>query len=125
MVDQHFISKKSDVEKFLKELKSIIYNENLDKNKQFFLLSRKNDLSTSMYANYNTLLLLNYNIDDIIKELSSLEYENYYETIIDSFGYEKLLYVFKKRKDNIIIYIKLSINNRIIKCVSFHISNEK
>lgn len=102
MVDQHFISKKSDVEKFLKELKSIIYNDNFDKNKQFFLLSRKNDLSTSMYANYNTLLLLNYNIDDIIKELSSLEYENYYETIIDSFGYEKLLYVFKKRKD--IIY---------------------
>ena len=43
------------------------------------------------------MLLLGYNIKDVISEINSLRYEDYYETIIDVVGNENLLYVFKKK----------------------------
>ena len=55
-----------------------------------------------------------------------LSYDDYYETIMDVMYDNVLLYVFKKVIKNELIYIKLTIKNeKIIVCISFHISNEK
>lgn len=83
-------------------------------------------MSNSIYSNTQTMLLLGYNINDVISEINSLRYEDYYETIIDVVGNENLLYVFKKKIQDYLIYIKLSIRKeKIIFCISFHVSKEK
>lgn len=124
-MQQHFQSRTHDVEKFLKKMKEIICSEDFDLNKHFILKKRKNDLSDNIYTNINTLQLLNYNTEDIIRELKNLSIDDYYETIIDTIGNECLLYAFIKKIKEEKIYIKLTIrNNKIILCVSFHVSKE-
>ena len=124
-MQQHFQSRPQDVEKFLKKMKEIICREDFDLNKHFILKKRKNDLSDNIYTNINTLQLLNYNTEDIIRELKNLSVNDYYETIIDTIGNECLLYAFIKKIKEEKIYIKLTIrNNKIIFCISFHVSKE-
>ena len=124
-MQQHFQSRTHDVEKFLKKMNEIICSEDFDLNKHFILKKRKNDLSDNIYTNINTLQLLNYNTEDIIRELKNLSIDDYYETIIDTIGNECLLYAFIKKIKEEKIYIKLTIrNNKIILCVSFHVSKE-
>ena len=82
-------------------------------------------MSNDIHTNYNTLILLNYNIEDIIRELKDLTVDDYYETIMDCIGTDCLLYVFVKEIKEEKIYIKLTIrNNKIIFCISFHVSRE-
>lgn len=124
-MQQHFQSRPHDVEKFLKKMNEIICSEDFDLNKNFILKKRKNDLSDNIYTNINTLQLLNYNTEDIIRELKNLSVNDYYETIIDTIGNECLLYAFIKKIKEEKIYIKLTIrNNKIIFCISFHVSKE-
>lgn len=88
-------------------------------------MERKQDLEETIYSNLSTQILLNYDIDDIINEISLLEYEDYYETILDVVGDNLLLYVFKKVIKDYEIYIKITLkNDKIIICFSFHISKE-
>ena len=106
-------------------MNEIICSEDFDLNKHFILKKRKNDLSDNIYTNINTLQLLNYNTEDIIRELKNLSIDDYYETIIDTIGNECLLYAFIKKIKEEKIYIKLTIrNNKIIFCISFHVSKE-
>lgn len=122
---QHFQSNKNDIKKVLKELKGIINDEDFDYKTQIVLDKRKNDLEPGVYSNQNTMLLLDYNIEDIARELSLLTIDDYYETIIDVVGSELLLYVFKKKIKDYLIYIKFSIRrNKIIFLISFHVSKE-
>ena len=122
---QHFQSNKNDIKKVLKELKGIINDEDFDYKTQIVLDKRKNDLELGVYSNQNTMLLLDYNIEDIARELSLLTRDDYYETIIDVVGSELLLYVFKKKIKGYLIYIKFSIRrNKIIFLISFHVSKE-
>lgn len=124
-MQQHFQSRPHDVEKFLKKMNEIICSKDFDINKHFILKKRKNDLSDNIYTNINTLQLLNYNTEDIIRELKNLSINDYYETIIDTIGNECLLYAFIKKIKEEKIYIKLTIrNNKIIFCISFHVSKE-
>ena len=124
-MQQHFQSRPHDVEKFLKKMNEIICSEDFALNKHFILKKRKNDLSDNIYTNINTLQLLNYNTEDIIRELKNLSVNDYYETIIDTIGNECLLYAFIKKIKEEKIYIKLTIrNNKIIFCISFHVSKE-
>ena len=111
--------------KFLKQLNDIINSETFNLQKDFLIINRKNDLDNSLYSNLSTLLLLDYDNSDVINEIKTLKYEEYYETIIDVVGNEILLYVFKRQIKDYLIYIKLSIRNqKIIVCYSFHISDE-
>lgn len=122
---QHFQSKRNDVVKILKQVKEIIAAEDFDCKKQIILSKRKNDNEPGIYNNTNTMLLLDYNIEDVVKELELLTVDDYYETIMDVVGSELLLYVFKKYIKNYLIYIKFSIrNNKIIFLISFHVSKE-
>lgn len=122
---QHFQSKRNDVVKILKQVKEIIAAEDFDCKKQIILSKRKNDNEPGIYNNTNTMLLLDYNIEDVAKELELLTVDDYYETIMDVIGSELLLYVFKKYIKKHLIYIKFSIrNNKIIFLISFHVSKE-
>ena len=115
IMDQHFMSNKADIEKMLGVLYSIIDDPHFSIKKNFILAKRKNDLKNDVYNNTSTLLLVGYDIDDVVRELRLLTYNEYYETIIDVVGCEKLLYVFKKIIQGYLIYIKFSIrNNKII-----------
>lgn len=124
-MQQHFHSQVNDINKFLKDLKEIINREDFDYKKHFILKKRNNDLSDDIHTNYNTLMLLNYTTEDIIRELKDLTVDDYYETIMDCIGTDCLLYVFIKKIKEVKIYIKLTIrNNKIIFCISFHVSRE-
>lgn len=124
-MDQHFQSKKSDIEKLLKDVRDIVNDKDFNYKKQFILETRRNDLEPGIYSNRNSMLLLDYDIEDVVKEIALLTYDDYYETIIDVVGNELLLYVFKKQIKNYLIYIKFSIRrNKIIFCISFHVSKE-
>lgn len=125
-MQKHFLSQINDVKKFLKEMNEIINKDDFDPNKHFILKRRKNDLSEDIHTNINTLQLLNYNTDDIIKELKTLTIDDYYGTIMDTIGDDCLLYAFIKKIKEENIYIKLTIrNNKIIFCISFHVSSEE
>lgn len=121
---QHFISPPNEINKFIKNVKKIINADTFDPKKHFILAKRKNDFSNTIYSNQNTLLYLNYNHNDVINEINQLTISDYYETIMDVVGNECLLYVFKKKIKGEDIYIKLTIkNDKIIFCISFHISS--
>lgn len=125
-MNKHFHQSKQEIEKLLKKTKQIIYDPEFNPNTQFILMERKNDYEANIYNNKSTLLLLDFATKDIIEIIATLEYENYYQTIIDVVGFETLLYVFKKEIKGYLIYIKYSIrNDKIIFCISFHVSNEK
>lgn len=122
---QHFRSKKNDIEKVLKELNKIINDADFNYKTQIVLDKRKNDLEPGIYTNQNTMLLLDYNNEDVARELSLLTIEDYHETIIDVVGSEVLLYVFKKVIKGYLIYIKFAIRrNKVIFLISFHVSKE-
>lgn len=124
-MNTHFISRKNDVDSFLKKIRFIVNNENFKLEVNFKLLKRSNDLSNSIYTNYNTLMILNYKLEDVINEICMLNNDDYYETIMDVLYDNILLYVFKKVIKENLIYIKLTIENgKIIVCISFHISNK-
>lgn len=124
-MDQHFQSKKSDIEKLLKDVRDIVNDKDFNYKKQFILETRSNDLEPGIYSNRNSMLLLDYDIENVVKEIALLTYDDYYETIIDVVGNELLLYVFKKQIKDYLIYIKFSIRrNKIIFCISFHVSKE-
>lgn len=113
------------MDSFLKKIRFIVNNENFKLEVNFKLLKRSNDLSNSIYTNYNTLMILNYKLEDVINEICMLNNDDYYETIMDVLYDNILLYVFKKVIKENLIYIKLTIENeKIIVCISFHISNK-
>lgn len=124
-MNTHFISRKNDADSFLNKIRFIVNNENFKLEVNFKLLKRSNDLSNSIYTNYNTLMILNYKLEDVINEICMLNNDDYYETIMDVLYDNILLYVFKKVIKENLIYIKLTIENeKIIVCISFHISNK-
>lgn len=125
-MDQKFRSNKNDVIKILKLTKRIINSPTFNYKNDFILIERNNDFEANVYNNQSTLMLLNYDSSDIIKEILKLEYDDYDITIIDKIGDSVLLYVFKKVIQGYLLYIKYTIkNNKIIFCVSFHVSKEK
>ena len=124
-MEQHLKSSKNEIERLLNKTKKIINDPCFDYKKQFILDERKNDFEANIYNNKSTMMLLNYETIDIVREISQLEYKDYYETILDVIGSEIFLYVFKKEIKGYLIYIKFSIrNNKIIFCISFHVSKE-
>lgn len=114
------ISKKKDVEDFLKVLKETLNSSSFQIQKHFFM-NLKND--SSYYSNMGTLIDLEFSMKDVIRVIKSLQLEDYCETLFDRQDeYPPLLYVFGKEISGKTIYIKLKIREieeRII-CISFH-----
>ena len=114
---QKMISPKQDVEEFIEKMLAIL-------NKESFSVDRDLTINPSE-KNDETMVELDYDTEDVAKELRSLVVENYSETKFDSaFEYVTYLYVFGKIVQGKLIYIKVKIrsriNNKNILCLSFH-----
>ena len=125
-MDYKYEASPAVVKKFLKDIKEIISSASFNPNRDFFMQKRENDLSTSLYTNYNSMMILGYTTVDVINEIKSLTSDHYCETVIDTISTNVNLHVFKKKIKGEIVYIKITIrNNSKILCISFHISKEK
>ncbi len=113
-----YIESKGAVQIFLTDLKNILLNPKLN----FRLQSREN--KEYEYTTDYCLETLNYNIIDVIKELSTLKITHYVETCEDLRNKKSnRFYVFKKTIQKREIYIKVKIesyDNKNILCMSFH-----
>ena len=108
------ISSRSDIVAFLEELKDAINNDC----QMFFNYSKKNQA---------TLLKLDYDESDIMRELLSLRIQDYSETVFDTDNSDPpLLFVFGKMIMSKEVYIKLKVRvhgeNKTTLCISFHFS---
>ena len=81
------------------------------------------------YSTPYTLVDLDYDEDDVIERLKELSVAEYSETKIDRDDLNPpLLFVFGKKINGKLVYIKLKIRddeNTVILCVSFHYAKEK
>lgn len=123
-------SSKKDIKNFLKNVSDIISNESFDINTDFqIILTKQKDDPLSIYTTQNTLLDLNYDTTDVLREIQSLTVEDYSETMIDDKrkGFN-LLHVFGKLINGKEVYIKIGFKkekNDVIFCISFHYSKYK
>ena len=116
------ISSKEQVENFLLELKHIINDKKFNINEDFdILLKKKNETDDDAYTTKNTLIQLNYDKNDIIRNLKELKISEYIETLTDVKNvYSPQFWVFIKRINLKQVYIKVkirSIQNRKIFCI--------
>lgn len=116
---------KESVQKVLNEVKKIIENKSFDIEKNFeFKRKRFKDDPLDPYNNNNTLLDLDYDIQDVVNEVHSLKIQNFYNIMLDDKpDRQKPFYEFIKEINGKQVYIKLKINevdNQKILCVSFH-----
>lgn len=121
----HIKSDKKRILEFLEELKSIITDENFDKDDDFVFI-KKDKPNDYEHSTKYTLLDLEYNTDDVINCLLELSIQDYSETLADRDDDKPpLLFVFGKDINGKEIYIKLKNKvkidgNKSIVCVSFH-----
>ena len=107
------------------QLKHIINDKKFNINEDFdILLKKKNETDDDAYTTKNTLIQLNYDKNDIIRNLKELKISEYIETLTDVKNvYSPQFWVFIKRINLKQVYIKVkirSIQNRKIFCISFH-----
>ena len=90
----------------------------------FYLNLKDDQRRDKKYTTSYTTLALEYDNNDIVEVLKTLTVEDYSETKIDTDDiHPPILYVFGKKIDEKLVYIKLKIrerNRRCIVCVSFH-----
>ena len=117
-------SKKREVVAFLKELKDLLGQDDVDINTDMILIRKKKQGKDQIYSTPYTMLDLDYDIDDVIARLKELKLEEYSETKIDRDDVNPpLLFVFGKDIDSKLVYVKLKIKGdqrKHILCVSFH-----
>lgn len=109
------IKEKEYVENFLEELREILTNK---KSKLDIIQTVKNT---------ETLLELNYNSEDIKKELLNLKIQEYVESVLDTKD-GTTLNVFSKIIKSQQVYIKIKIRskeNKTVLCLSFHFAEYK
>ena len=121
-------SKKGEVTAFLEELKMFLEKDDFDIDTDFVLI-RKNKKDDVEHSTPYTLLDLDYDIEDIADRLKELTVEEYSETKIDKDDLNPpLLFVFGKKINRKLVYIKLKIKGnrkRHVLCVSFHYAKDK
>lgn len=113
------------VESFLLKAHEILKDNSFDIRKNFYLQRLRTCYSeNNLYTNENTLVELNYGLQDVVNEIISLTVENYKETFIDNQpGKVKPFFCFIKNIKGKQVYIKLKISevkNKQVFCVSFH-----
>jgi hypothetical protein len=116
---------KKDVEIFLRQLKEILCSDtfNIDTDITIQYVKKK-DNPLSPFTTQNTLLKLDYDINDVVKELKTLTVKEYYETLFDERGMGlPLFFVFGKEIEKNDVYIKVKIKEKTkqsVFCISFH-----
>lgn len=122
---QKIISSEEEVKTFLFELKEILtdpaFNVDVDLD---ILLKKKTESAIDPYTTGNTLLELEFDSNDVVNQLISLEVSEYKETVVDDLGSERPpFFAFAKQIKNKDVYVKVKIRDREnhkIFCVSFH-----
>jgi hypothetical protein len=124
-VSQKIISSEKEVREFLKELKELLTDHRFDVSRDLdILMKKKNESPTDPYTTPNTLLALDFDKNDVLNQLLTLEISEYMETFIDDIN-DSLppFFAFAKSIKNKDVYIKAKIRNREsckVFCVSFH-----
>ena len=118
------ISKKKEVKEFLQDLNQFINRDDFNIDYDFYLNLKDDQRRDKKYTTTYTTLALEYDNNDIVEVLKTLTVEDYSETKIDTDDvHPPILYVFGKKIDEKLVYVKLKIrerNRRCIVCVSFH-----
>ncbi len=125
-------SSKSNVCDFLEKMKSILGGENFDIHRDFiFQRYRVIDDPDDEYTNENTLLTLDYGVEDVVEVLKTLTLEDYHESMVDNVadGFN-VFFVFGKRIRKRDVYIKIRLKQRsgmagsYVFCISFHFARQ-
>lgn len=122
---QKVISTKDEVEEFLKEIKKILTDPSFDVYKDLDILSKKKHESpTDPSTTENTLLALDYDRNDVMNQILTLDKTEYLETFIDDKDSNlPPFFAFGKSIKNKDVYIKAKIRDKKnckVFCVSFH-----
>lgn len=122
-------SKKREVVAFLATLKSLLENEDFDRDTDLTLIRKKKQGKDQNYSTPYTLLDLDYDTEDVVERLKELTIAEYSETKIDTDDLNPpLLFVFGKDIKSKLVYVKLKIKGeqqKHVLCVSFHYAKEK
>ena len=121
----HLCQSREQVDFFLKSLREILQSDQFNLETDLDILpKKKSEDSTDPYTTRNTMLDLDYNKEDVSRELLTLEVGNYYETVLDDQGSDRPpFYAFIRSIQNRDVYIKVKIRDfsrRTVFCVSFH-----
>ena len=114
-----------DVLQFLKRLNAIINAKNFNLDDNFILI--KNRKEPIEFSTPYTLIDLEYDVDDVVRELSSLRVSDFSEARLDADDPNPpILMIFGKKINDREIYIKIknreSDDLHQVICVSFHYS---
>ena len=83
-MSQKIISSEKEVREFLKELKELLTDHRFDVSRDLdILMKKKNESPTDPYTTPNTLLALDFDKNDVLNQLLTLEISEYMETFID------------------------------------------
>ena len=125
-------SSKSNVCDFLEKMKSILESVDFDIRRDFiFQRYRVIDEPDDEYTNENTLLALDYDMEDVVEVLKALTLEDYHESMVDNVadGFN-VFFVFGKRIRKRDVYIKVRLKQRAgmansyVFCISFHFARQ-
>lgn len=115
---------KNKINSFLKDLKSILNSKQFDINRDFLLIKNHTPHGIHGYSTPQTLVDLDYDVEDVVERLKELSIKEYSETLLDKDdNHPPYLYVFAKDINRHQVYIKLKIKQmrtKKILCVSFH-----
>jgi hypothetical protein len=117
--EEGFIEKSTTVKSFLQELNLILSHPKCD------IIIPNRDDKPYKFTNEYCLSILDFDIEDVKKELKSLKIENYLRTKKDENNkkYNEYYYEFGKNIQNKKVYIKVKIvsrDNKQVLCISFH-----
>lgn len=115
--------KRNEVKSLLEQIKAILTNEGSEG--FMFIQNRKEEKENPKFTNAYCLSTLEYDDEDVMREIMDLRESNYYESVFDRESKQSdTLHVFIKEIINKQVYIKIKIkeigDNDIVLCISFH-----
>ena len=120
----NIISKKTDVLKFIEEIREFLNKNDFDIDEEFVLIRSEKEESKEQYSTRYTLNDMEIDREDVVEILKTLELKEYSETKLDRQETNPpFLFVFGKIINGKLIYIKTKIqksNMEKVICVSFH-----
>jgi hypothetical protein len=118
---------RKNIEEFLLEMKEILCNPYFNIDRDFYFTEdREKDDPSDELSNKNTMLALNYDTSDIVRELKTLYVQEYTESMVDTVSKDlSFWHVFGRKIQNRDVYIKVRIKQRkngtgFVFCISFH-----
>lgn len=121
----HYQISLENVEFFLRSLQEVLQSKDFNIGCDLDILPKKSsEAPDDPYTTQNTMLALDFDKNDVMRQLLELRSAHYYETITDNIGSNlPPFHVFIKEIEHRNVYIKVKIRdytNRKVFCVSFH-----